>query len=336
MTSFSAVTTGGLDRLQVEYSIESETAEVPAFEIAFFGSFDARFDGTDVELGSRLVIAAAADRGPGQHNVSFSGTSYAAILADLTVPFILAVANPDQAVAESDFANNDRNFIGIFHSAGTRSPLVIRGRDDTDRYQDNANDVITINPSKKGRVQVSTSLAAKPLLLPVTSVSDFRLLTAGGDDSVTGGKRLRVPINADAGSGNDTVMGSATNDMLFGGDGSDLVRGRKGKDLVLGAGANDLIIGSRGADTLMGEEGDDFIAGRKGMDMLCGGPGADVLRGGRGSDTESGGSEGDWLHGGFGLDRLYADTLDHLLESGIILQETGEPICNALLQKGQK
>ena len=177
---------------------------------------------------------------------------------------------------------------------------------------------------KRKRLQVSTSLAAKPLILAAGSVSDFRVLTVGGDDSVSGTKGLRLPMNVDVGSGNDTVVGSAANDMLFGGEGSDLVRGGKGSDLVFGGGANDLVMGGRGADTLMGEEGDDLIAGKRGQDMLCGGPGADVLRGGRGADTLSGGFSGDWLRGGPGLDRLYADAVDLLLESGEIVQDTGD------------
>jgi hypothetical protein len=65
-------------------------------------------------------------------------------------------------------------------------------------------------------------------------------------------------------SGNDTIVGGAGNDKLFGYAG------------------NDSIAGGGGADTLLGDAGNDTLSGGDGSDLLVAGPGDDVLDGGNG------------------------------------------------------
>ena len=69
--------------------------------------------------------------------------------------------------------------------------------------------------------------------------------------------------------GNDTMIGGAQDDDLFGDVGNDLMRG--------GAG-DDKIDGSSGNDTVLGGQGDDTIVGGAGRDVMTGGGGADVFQ----------------------------------------------------------
>jgi len=68
-------------------------------------------------------------------------------------------------------------------------------------------------------------------------------------------------------SGNDTILGSETNQLLAGNDG------------------NDSITGSVGADMISGGNGNDFLDGGPGNDTIAGGLGSDRINSGRGADT---------------------------------------------------
>lgn len=83
-------------------------------------------------------------------------------------------------------------------------------------------------------------------------------------------------LNAQAGSGNDTLIGGKVDDVLDGGTGN---------DRIVGAGGNDLLSGSQGNDTILGGAGKDQLYGEGGNDLLDGGMGADLLSGGLGVDT---------------------------------------------------
>jgi len=68
-------------------------------------------------------------------------------------------------------------------------------------------------------------------------------------------------------TGNDTINGSAYNDVLAGFTGNDKVYGNNG---------NDTLEGWSGNDTLYGGNGDDYLVGHAGTDALVGGAGWDV------------------------------------------------------------
>jgi Ca2+-binding RTX toxin-like protein len=87
------------------------------------------------------------------------------------------------------------------------------------------------------------------------------------------------------GDGNDTLLGSAAEDVLLGGKGDDLLSGADGDDVLLGGIGKDDLAGGQGDDTLLGSEGDDHLAGGAGGDYLWGGIGDDLINGGAGSDT---------------------------------------------------
>nr|WP_263287941.1 Ig-like domain-containing protein [Pseudomonas sp. BF-R-24] len=71
--------------------------------------------------------------------------------------------------------------------------------------------------------------------------------------------------------GNDTLLGGAGNDILFGSGGSDTLDGGKGNDILLGGTGNDTLMGGQGTDILIGGSGGDtFVwkAGDTGNDVI--------------------------------------------------------------------
>ena len=165
------------------------------------------------------------------------------------------------------------------------------------------------------------------------------LLTGNGTDVVvaveaaqlTGGtSNNKLDANAFSGNvtligdaGNDTLIGGAGNDSLQGDVGSDSLKGRDGDDLlkggndtlttgtdndtINGGNGNDLLLGGIGNDALSGFTGNDTINGGAGNDTLYGGDGNDNLLGGAGSDTCLGGLGDDTLNGQGGVDKLSGD-----------------------------
>jgi Ca2+-binding RTX toxin-like protein len=94
--------------------------------------------------------------------------------------------------------------------------------------------------------------------------------------------------------GDDTLDGTAKNEIFFGlrgddnisaGDGNDSAFGGRGDDLIFGGDGNDELFGGRGNDALIGGAGSDHLFGGKGRDLLLGGDGKDELDGNDGNDT---------------------------------------------------
>jgi len=129
---------------------------------------------------------------------------------------------------------------------------------------------------------------------------EIERVTAGGvgDDiyDATGKTDVRIVVNA--GTGNDTVLGSELNDTINGQDGDDFIEGHAHNDTLYGAGGNDTLRGGAGNDIIYGDSrvtttlpvgGDDVLEGGEGGDNLIGGAGNDTITGGKGNDTINGG-----------------------------------------------
>jgi Ca2+-binding RTX toxin-like protein len=97
--------------------------------------------------------------------------------------------------------------------------------------------------------------------------------------------------------GDDTVVGSTANDLVFGNEGEDIITGNFGNDSLFGGKGKDAIAGREGNDSINGGQDGDFIVGEGGNDILLGGRGNDFLASGNGNDT---------LVGGLGRDLLAA------------------------------
>jgi Ca2+-binding RTX toxin-like protein len=92
-------------------------------------------------------------------------------------------------------------------------------------------------------------------------------------------------------SGDDSIVGSDTNDMLGGGAGKDVLSGGAADDTIAGGAGDDQIDGGKGLDILSGDAGTDTFKVRSG-DVEAG----EIYNGGTGVDTISlvGGANADF------------------------------------------
>jgi Ca2+-binding RTX toxin-like protein len=265
----------------------------------------------------------------GSGNDSFTGNSevnsFAGNAGDDT--FLISDATADNAdcgegadtVTADSLDNVSDNCETVNSPIGTS--VVVAGS--TIRYRTNASVTNTIDiSSTSGYVAIhdaATAVDAGPgcvatntqtvtCALPAAAKLDVN--TAGGNDSITNNTGLA--LKADAGGGNDTVVGGGGNDTLDGGLGADVINGGLGTDLAnystrsarvkvyLDAIAND---GEVGEGDLIGSDienvttgtGDDLIYGDDNPNALSSGSGSDTVLGRRGNDVLDGGAGIDWV-----------------------------------------
>ncbi|HWH45323.1 MAG TPA: hypothetical protein VNT32_11370 [Thermoleophilaceae bacterium] len=125
-----------------------------------------------------------------------------------------------------------------------------------------------------------------------------------GDDLLTGT------------NGNDNLLGLEGNDRLNGVAGNDCIRGEGGSDDASGGAGNDDLNGGDGGDFLRGDTGADVLVGETGADVLAGGDGADRLDGGADSDRLSAGAGNDEADAGEGNDRIFLSSGNDLARGG--------------------
>lgn len=191
--------------------------------------------------------------------------------------------------------------------------------------QGNGNDTVTLgNLNAAGLIELRFNGEAGDDRIDFsasTLLGNVVLIADGGDgnDTLLGSASRDLLIGGD---GDDAISGGAGNDSLQGGDGADLLNGQLGDDIIEGGAGNDVITGGdgndsvsgdadndtvdggRGQDTLRGNFGDDLLIGSFGDDSLNGGLGRDALIGGAGDDTLDGGNNDDTLLGNSGNDRI--------------------------------
>jgi len=135
----------------------------------------------------------------------------------------------------------------------------------------------------------------------IGTASDELIAGHGGNDVIRGGGGDDTLRGDD---GNDILNGESGNDLLHGDAGNDVLRGGVGNDGLWGGKGNDTLQGDDGNDSLWGNDGTDRLSGGRGNDQLWGGNDADFLWGRAGNDTLFGGAGTDWLFGGTGNDIL--------------------------------
>ena len=148
-------------------------------------------------------------------------------------------------------------------------------------------------------------------------VEDLRLFgqAAAGTGNALGNRIMAgaAPAALRGLAGDDTLIGSAYDDMLEGGEGADRLHGSGGADLLVGDAGNDVMDGGAQDDALWGDDGNDVLRGGDGRDSLTGGAGHDRLFGGGHSDILVGGEGDDTLRGGGAPDELYGGAGDDVL-----------------------
>ncbi|WP_324171285.1 calcium-binding protein [Sulfurimonas sp.] len=113
--------------------------------------------------------------------------------------------------------------------------------------------------------------------------------------------------------GNDTIHGNGGNDVIYGGTGNDTINGGADNDFLYGEEDHDTLLGAGGNDYLDGGNGNDTLSGGADIDTLLGGSGDDILYGNSGNDTLLGGENNDALFGGSGSDTLLGQAGDDVL-----------------------
>lgn len=117
------------------------------------------------------------------------------------------------------------------------------------------------------------------LICDASKISGFEVNAGGGDDQVTIGRMVGVPVTLRGGPGNDRLIGggSTLGDKLIGGPGDDELVGRSGPDLLYGGPGDDSLLGGPDDDRLVGGSGNDVLRGEGGTDVLLGGSGENSL-----------------------------------------------------------
>ena len=130
---------------------------------------------------------------------------------------------------------------------------------------------------------------------------------------------------------NDTLVGNANANQLYGGDGNDSLDGGAGNDLLYGGAGNDTLKGGAGADRLEGGAGidlADYSGSSSGVNVTVNGTGSggdaagdtltgiENLQGSSYNDTLTGDDGNNYLYGGAGNDALYGGIGDDTLAGG--------------------
>lgn len=187
-----------LSNLSLTYAIGDGIA--PAFEFAFYASSSPRFDSTATEIGQRMAITDSADRTLGMHTLVLDAANLSGALADPDIGFIIVVADPANVIAESDEANNDLHFVGLFHASNAPGPLVVRGNDAAGRISSATADVVSIS-SNAGTMTIGMNGDSRDIAVAI--VSNLVVLTHSGDDQLQLGSLM--PFAFRAGDGQDSL-----------------------------------------------------------------------------------------------------------------------------------
>jgi Ca2+-binding RTX toxin-like protein len=192
--------------------------------------------------------------------------------------------NATQATA-NDLQNADAKFLTALRAEGyypwniylsAKGTLLLRGT--------NASDAIDLRIRKSdGRLVARVGDAVQSF--DFSKVKRINISGYGGNDLITVAPGIPA-IFADAGAGNDTILGGDGNDTLLGNTGADHIDGGAGDDNISAGSGNDYVLGGTGNDTLAGNDGIDTLSGAAGNDQLFGGAKiADIITGGSGKDT---------------------------------------------------
>ena len=151
---------------------------------------------------------------------------------------------------------------------------------------------------------------------PEADVTVLSVVSGGGNDLIR--NTTSIPMDANAGAGNDTIFGGSGDDILDGSLGDDTIYGVDGDDELLGGTGDDLIYGGDGNDTLTGSP----RATSEEADQLFGGAGDDFLmralelEGGPGNDSLQSRHNNARLVGGVGDDTIVYQSSNSLVIGG--------------------
>ncbi|WP_147480494.1 calcium-binding protein, partial [Pseudomonas coronafaciens] len=145
-----------------------------------------------------------------------------------------------------------------------------------------------LNPS-----DVIFSRTSDDLIIQIKNSSDYVRVSSHFSSSQIWGYAIDQVQFADGSVMTDAQIrlallnGTSGNDSIIGYDSADVLTGSTGNDSLSGRGGNDVISGGEGNDSLRGEDGNDVLDGGAGNDTLSGGAGSDTYIFQRGSGQDS-------------------------------------------------
>ncbi len=255
------------------------------------------FDFDTYTPGEQKYLAVAVARvvvggGDGNDSIAVAGNYFADLSGGAGKDFLDARSAAGQAVLNGGTGNDT-----LFGSdAGTQ--FVVTADQGRDKIAGGAGiDQLYVSGVTAVRL-TDGGLTVNGVVSPATGLDGILVLGTEGDDRYD----LRDWSGRSAGlygyGGNDSLRGpagggmyaeaGAGNDTLVGGSGADVLNGSEGDDLIDGGAGDDFLVGALGNDTIFGGAGNDLIQGREGDDELHGGAGDDAVEAGTGTDDSTG------------------------------------------------
>jgi hypothetical protein len=129
-----------------------------------------------------------------------------------------------------------------------------------------SNEDDAVHISKVGDDRYMVTINGESEYVTAEQLKAMKFDLRGGDDTLIVDENVDVPITANGGKGDDTLIGSSGDDKLWGGRGNDRIEGRGGDDMLGGvAGESEVLIGGAGKDIFHMKHGKgswlDFVAG---------------------------------------------------------------------------
>ena len=258
-------------------------------------------------------------------------------LADAGDDEVDASASTSSVIVYGDVLNTDRLRYELIQNKGIEAALVAAGIDygsgaDVFQWLENAANANALTGTKfegwthddsvKYMLQHAEELGYETR---VDADGDFYLVKADGTVlNMDGAEADNVELDTltGRGGGNDTIIGSQADDVIYGQEGSDLLVGdapsESGEGSTVGSIEGTTVASIKAMDT---DDLDAFIQSVEGPDAdgddrLFGGTGDDVLLGMGGDDYIDGGAGEDAIFGGSGNDIIVYDSNDYLVSGG--------------------
>lgn len=212
-------------------------------------------------------------------------------------------------------------------------------------YTDNVSEYLSVtleNDNVKATLLAGTTQVAQQQWSN-SSVKQMLINLFDGDDRLKITPKLKQPVLATGGNGNDTLTTGGGKDSISGGAGNDVLDGGANSDTMLGNGGNDtvdyssrtgnLVIDLENRNVRDGEvgenddiqndirivlcgSGNDVVHGTTVSDFIMGNDGNDTIYGGAGDDGIYGGGGEDLIYGEAGRDKIYGDTANDRIFGG--------------------
>ncbi|QDT78225.1 Bifunctional hemolysin/adenylate cyclase precursor [Gimesia maris] len=186
-----------------------------------------------------------------------------------------------------------------FIEAGQKVLRINAGLFADDRVHGSTNDSGGIDVSgRDGSIIVTANLPGQGLVTQSFDANVDRVVIVGteNNDRIDFSGLSNVALEVHGLGGDDTILTGGGNDLIFAGAGNDIVHAGAGDDIVLG------------------EDGDDTIFGEAGADVIDGGHGNDTINGGSDNDVITGGWDDDLLISVAGIDQVFGDRGDDIIQ----------------------